>query len=48
VDDSPRALALARSLGARTVLVGAVGAMEDGMMYVDSLAELPALLQQMA
>jgi len=46
VDDSPRALAWARSLGARTVLVGSAGAVVDGTMHIHSLAGLPALLQK--
>jgi HAD superfamily hydrolase (TIGR01509 family) len=45
VDDSPRALTWARSLGARTVLVaGGAEEADNGMMHIRSLAELPALL----
>jgi HAD superfamily hydrolase (TIGR01509 family) len=48
VDDSPRALNWARSLGAHTVLVGAAGEPGDGMAHIHSLAELPAFLQHIA
>lgn len=44
VDDSPRALAWASTLGARTVLVGNAQTMYNGTMHINSLAELPALL----
>jgi HAD superfamily hydrolase (TIGR01509 family) len=46
VDDSPRALAWANSLGARTVLVGATQESSPGMTHIRSLAQLPALLQK--
>jgi HAD superfamily hydrolase (TIGR01509 family) len=46
VDDSPRALTWARSLGAHTVLVGANGEADSGALHINSLAELPALLQE--
>lgn len=48
VDDSPRALAWAGQLGARTVLVGATHAASNGSLHIRSLADLPALLQQIA
>ncbi len=47
VDDSPRALAWAGSLGARTVLVGAMQESSPGALHIDSLAQLPGLLQRM-
>ena len=46
VDDSPRALAWARSLGAHTVLVGATGETDSRTLHINSVAELPALLQE--
>lgn len=46
VDDSPRALAWARSLGARTVLVGSAENVGCDTMGMSSLAELPELLQR--
>lgn len=45
VDDSPRALAWARELGARTVLVGSARTAMDGMLCIGSLAELPDMLR---
>lgn len=48
VDDSPRALAWASKLGARTVLVGDAQKMGNGAMHIHNLAELPALLQQIS
>jgi HAD superfamily hydrolase (TIGR01509 family) len=47
VDDSPRALAWASSLGARTVLVGATQETSHEMTHISILAQLPALLQKM-
>lgn len=47
VDDSPRALVWASSLGARTMLVGATQEISHGTMHISSLAQLPALLQKM-
>jgi len=48
VDDSPRALARASELGARTVLVGVAQATGRGTLHIGSLTELPALLQKKA
>ncbi|HEX4715512.1 MAG TPA: HAD-IA family hydrolase [Ktedonobacteraceae bacterium] len=45
IDDSPRALAWARELGATTVLISAEYKSMDGMYCIGSLAELPELLQ---
>lgn len=45
VDDSPRVLAWARDLGARTVLVNADRESVDGMWCIASLAELPELMR---
>lgn len=46
VDDSPRALAWARDLGAQTVLVSVKQATTDGVLCIGSLAELPDLLER--
>lgn len=46
VDDSPRNLAWAREFGATTVLVSAEHKSMDGMYCIESLAELPNLLQK--
>ena len=46
VDDSLRALTWARSLGAHTVLVGTNGEADNSTLHINSLAELPALLQE--
>jgi HAD superfamily hydrolase (TIGR01509 family) len=46
VDDSPRVLAFARELGANTVLVGNTHSGNNDMLYIGSLAELPALLEE--
>jgi HAD superfamily hydrolase (TIGR01509 family) len=48
VDDSPRNLAWARGLGATTVLISAEHKSMDGMYCLDSLAELPGLVQRIA
>lgn len=48
VDDSPRVLAWANQLGAHTVLVGPTPATSNASFNIRSLAELPALLQQIA
>lgn len=46
VDDSPRALAWAKDLGAMTVLVTSEHAAPDGMLRIGSLAELPELVRK--
>jgi HAD superfamily hydrolase (TIGR01509 family) len=46
VDDSPHALAWARSLGAHTILVGTKGEADNRTLHINSLAELPAFLQR--
>ncbi|MBA2391163.1 MAG: HAD family hydrolase [Ktedonobacteraceae bacterium] len=46
VDDSPRALAFARELGACTVLVSKTYEGNSDMLCIGSLAELPALLKK--
>jgi len=46
VDDNPRVLVWASELGARTVLVGVEREISNAMLHIRSLAELPALLQQ--
>lgn len=48
VDDSPRNLAWARDLGARTVLVSAQHEALDGEFCLRSLAELPELVQRLS
>ena len=47
VDDSPRVLAWVRDFGAMTVLINAEREPVDGMLCIASLAELPALVQQL-
>jgi HAD superfamily hydrolase (TIGR01509 family) len=47
VDDRPRALTWARNLGARSVLVGNVQEVNNDMLCIGSLAELPALLHNL-
>ncbi len=47
VDDNPRVLAWARELGAKAVLVGNAQNVNNGTLHIGSLAELPALLQNM-
>lgn len=46
VDDSPRALAWAKDLGAMTVLINAERTPVEGMLCIASLAELPELMQK--
>ncbi len=46
VDDNPRILTYARAVGAQTVLVGNTQDVNNGMVCIGSLAELPTLLQK--